>query len=103
MIFKLRDLIDVEELGGTMRLGAWACNLAERSWRARFTRVTKSASAIVIALSSIRSFVRAWRVRAWFLVACHRTESSWKWSSLPVMSIPGFWVASFIRNTNQNR
>ncbi len=27
VIFKLRDLVDVEELGGTMRLGAWDCRL----------------------------------------------------------------------------
>src|SRR5918911_4844170 len=31
VIFKLRDLVDVEELGGTMRLGAWPCRLAEGS------------------------------------------------------------------------
>ncbi|MGI8670416.1 MAG: CTP synthase, partial [Aridibacter sp.] len=31
IIFKLRDLVDVEELGGTMRLGAWECNLKEGS------------------------------------------------------------------------
>lgn len=31
VIFKLRDLVDVEEMGGTMRLGAWPCNLAENS------------------------------------------------------------------------
>jgi CTP synthase len=31
VIFKLRDLVDVEELGGTMRLGAWPCELAEDS------------------------------------------------------------------------
>jgi CTP synthase len=31
VIFKLRDLVDVEELGGTMRLGAWPCLLAEDS------------------------------------------------------------------------
>jgi len=31
IIFKLRDLVDVEELGGTMRLGEWACNLKEGS------------------------------------------------------------------------
>jgi CTP synthase len=31
VIFKLRDLVDVEELGGTMRLGAWACRLKEGS------------------------------------------------------------------------
>ncbi|HEX6649162.1 MAG TPA: CTP synthase [Pyrinomonadaceae bacterium] len=31
VIFKLRDLVDVEELGGTMRLGAWPCRLAHGS------------------------------------------------------------------------
>jgi len=31
IIFKLRDLVDVEELGGTMRLGEWTCDLAEGS------------------------------------------------------------------------
>lgn len=31
VIFKLRDLIDVEEYGGTMRLGACPCHLAEGS------------------------------------------------------------------------
>jgi CTP synthase len=28
VIFKLRDLVGVEEMGGTMRLGAWECRLA---------------------------------------------------------------------------
>jgi len=31
IIFKLRDLVGVEELGGTMRLGAWPCELAQGS------------------------------------------------------------------------
>jgi len=31
VIFKLRDLVGVEELGGTMRLGAWPCRLRENS------------------------------------------------------------------------
>jgi len=31
VIFKLRDLVGVEELGGTMRLGAWPCQLSEGS------------------------------------------------------------------------
>ena len=31
VIFKLRDLVDVEEMGGTMRLGAWECQLAQGS------------------------------------------------------------------------
>ncbi len=29
VIFKLRDLVGVDELGGTMRLGAWDCSLKE--------------------------------------------------------------------------
>jgi CTP synthase len=31
IIFKLRDLVGVDELGGTMRLGNWMCDLAEGS------------------------------------------------------------------------
>lgn len=31
IIFKLRDLVGVDELGGTMRLGEWACDLLEGS------------------------------------------------------------------------
>ena len=31
IIFKLRDLVDIEKLGGTMRLGAWQCELKEGS------------------------------------------------------------------------
>jgi CTP synthase len=31
VIFKLRDLVGVDEYGGTMRLGAWDCELAEGS------------------------------------------------------------------------
>lgn len=31
IIFKLRDLVNVEEYGGTMRLGAWQCQLKEGS------------------------------------------------------------------------
>src|SRR5437870_3660100 len=31
IIFKLRDLVNIEEMGGTMRLGAWPCRLAENS------------------------------------------------------------------------
>src|SRR2546423_4027706 len=31
VIFKLRDLVAVEEMGGTMRLGAWPCELMENS------------------------------------------------------------------------
>ena len=35
IIYKLRELTGVEEMGGTMRLGAWACNLEPGSLAAR--------------------------------------------------------------------
>ena len=55
VIFKLRDLVDVEELGGTMRLGAWPCNSRKIHWRGRFGGARKSANDIVTVTSSIRS------------------------------------------------
>ena len=37
VVFKLRDLVGVEEMGGTMRLGSWPCHLdagsLAESWR----------------------------------------------------------------------
>ncbi len=35
VIFKLRELKGVDELGGTMRLGGWPCKLAENSFAYR--------------------------------------------------------------------
>ena len=32
MIYKLRDLLGVDDLGGTMRLGSYACELAPARW-----------------------------------------------------------------------
>jgi CTP synthase len=41
IIFKLRELTGVEEMGGTMRLGAWPCVLADDSIAARSYEVTQ--------------------------------------------------------------
>lgn len=35
VIYKLRELLGVDEMGGTMRLGAWPCKLQEGSFAAR--------------------------------------------------------------------
>src|SRR5271163_4850839 len=40
IIYKLRELLGVEEMGGTMRLGAWACELQPDSLAARAYGVT---------------------------------------------------------------
>jgi CTP synthase len=41
IIYKLRELLGVEEMGGTMRLGAWTCILQEDSLAARAYGVTE--------------------------------------------------------------
>ena len=38
VIYKLRELRGVEELGGTMRLGAWTCRIEPNTLAARSTR-----------------------------------------------------------------
>ena len=42
VIFKLRELKGVDELGGTMRLGSWACKLAERQLRLQRLRYARN-------------------------------------------------------------
>ena len=53
VIYKLRELKGVDELGGTMRLGAYPCLLAEGSFaRASLRRRARSASATATATNS---------------------------------------------------
>ena len=42
MIYKLRDLLGVDDLGGTMRLGSYACELAPGSLAAAHLRHARS-------------------------------------------------------------
>ncbi|MGB6874880.1 MAG: CTP synthase [Candidatus Acidiferrales bacterium] len=41
VIYKLRELLGVDEMGGTMRLGAWPCKLEEGSFAARAYSTTE--------------------------------------------------------------
>jgi len=41
VIYKLRELLGVDEMGGTMRLGAWPCKLQEGSFAARAYEATE--------------------------------------------------------------
>ena len=53
VIYKLRDLLGVDDLGGTMRLGTYACELKPGSQVARaLRRADRSASGTAIATSS---------------------------------------------------
>ena len=59
VIYKLRDLLGVDDLGGTMRLGRYACELAPGSVAERDLRhVARSTSAIATASSSTASTSR---------------------------------------------
>jgi CTP synthase len=55
IIYKLRELIGVEEMGGTMRLGAWECVMEADSLAAKAYGKTRSASGTGIGMSSIAS------------------------------------------------
>ena len=56
IIYKLRELTGVEEMGGTMRLGAWACVLRAGSLAAKaYGDAPRSASATAIVTSSTAS------------------------------------------------
>ena len=53
VIYKLRDLLGVDELGGTMRLGSYACELRRGRSRSRvYGDDASSTSAIATATSS---------------------------------------------------
>ena len=54
VIYKLRELLGVDEMGGTMRLGAWPCKLEPGSFASQSLRQdSKSANATAIATNSI--------------------------------------------------
>jgi len=58
IIYKLRELLGVEEMGGTMRLGAWTCVLQEDSLPRALMERQRSASGIAIATSLTASTKR---------------------------------------------
>lgn len=122
IIFKLRDLVDVEELGGTMRLGAWPCNLAAGSlarqvydgaeeiserhrhryeFNPEFRETLESAGLIFSGVSPDGKFVEIIElsrdVHPWFLGCQFHPE----YKSKPLSAHPLF--ASFVRAAHENR
>ncbi len=100
VILKLRDLVGVEEMGGTMRLGAYDCVLQEGSLAEQSLRDVAGLGA-----SSPSLRVQP-GVRAAFspTTGCvfrdvRRTESSSRSRRFP--SIPGFWRCSFIPSSSR--
>ena len=122
IIFKLRDLIDVDELGGTMRLGAWPCNLAPDSlvrevyggaadirerhrhryeFNPEFRETLERAGMIFSGVSPDQKFVEIIElpreVHPWFLGCQFHPE----YKSKPLEAHPLF--ASFVRAAYENR
>ncbi|MDQ3174207.1 MAG: CTP synthetase, partial [Acidobacteriota bacterium] len=122
VIFKLRDLIDVEELGGTMRLGAWPCNLAPDSlvrevyggaaeiserhrhryeFNPEFRKTLERSGLVFSGVSPDQKFVEIIElprdVHPWFLGCQFHPE----YKSKPLAAHPLF--ASFVRAAYENR
>ena len=122
VIFKLRDLVDVEELGGTMRLGAWPCRLATGSlareiyggeeeigerhrhryeFNPEFRETLERAGLIISGVSPDGKFVEIAElpreVHPWFLGCQFHPE----YKSKPLQAHPLF--ASFVRAAHANR
>ena len=122
VIFKLRDLVDVEELGGTMRLGAWLCRLAPDSQARRvyggadeiserhrhryefnpeFRATLEREGLVISGESADGKFVEIAElpreVHPWFLGCQFHPE----YKSKPLKAHPLF--ASFVRAAHENR
>ena len=59
VIYKLRDLLGVDDLGGTMRLGSYAAGWSPGRWRSGCTAPTSSTSAIATGTSSTALYEQA--------------------------------------------
>ena len=58
VIYKLRELLGVDEMGGTMRLGAWPCKIEPDSSRLALTAPPKFPSGTATATNSIANTKR---------------------------------------------
>src|SRR3989440_307223 len=122
VIFKLRDLVGVEEMGGTMRLGAWPCRLTENSlarqiytgaeeiserhrhryeFNPEFRETLERAGLVISGESPDKKFVEIVElpreVHPWFLGCQFHPE----YKSKPLQAHPLF--ASFVRAAYENR
>jgi CTP synthase len=121
VIFKLRDLVDVEELGGTMRLGAWPCNLSDGSlaqqvygaeviserhrhryeFNPEFRQTLEAAGLVFSGVSPDRKFVEMIELsrneHPWFLACQFHPE----YKSKPLSAHQMF--SSFVRAAYENR
>ena len=101
VIFKLRELKGIDELGGTMRLGSWPCRLVENSFAYR----AYGSQDIAERHRHRYEFNREYedRLKAMGLRITGETRTAPTSRSARSPTIPGTWAASFIRNSNPSR
>ena len=82
VIYKMRELVGVDQMGGTMRLGKYPCRLdARRATPGRCTAATRSGSATATGTRSTPSTCRSSKRRGWSSAGNRPTVSSSRWSS----------------------
>ena len=101
VIYKLRELLGVDEMGGTMRLGAWPCKLEPDRLRRKLMAQRKFPSGIGTVTNSIASTRR--RSRAQDSGSRDARRMAFMLKSWKRRTIRGSWAASFIRNSNPSR
>ena len=101
VIYKLRDLLGVDDLGGTMRLGSYACRLTPDSLSFRLYGEESSTSGIATGTSSTACTSRRSPTRACASSADRSTASSWR--SWNCRATRGSSPCSSIRSSSRNR
>ena len=100
VIYKLRELRGVEELGGTMRLGAWDCKLDPAPRPSKPTAKPKSANVTAIATNSTASTSSSSPAPDFASPAPRLTELTSRSSKFPIT--PTSWAASSIPNSSRS-
>jgi len=103
IIYKLRELTGVEEMGGTMRLGAWACVLQERLAGRQGLRRTTEISERHRHRYEFNPRVRSVADGRWPAVERAPLPDATYVEIVRTPGHPTSWVASSTPNSNQGR
>ncbi len=104
IIFKLRDLVDVEELGGTMRLGAWDCKITGDTLAAKIYDNAETISERHRHRYEFNPEYRSVLEKEGLVFSGVSPDGKFvEMVELPAETHPYFVAASFTRNISRNR
>jgi CTP synthase len=101
VIYKLRELRGVEDLGGTMRLGAWPCKIEPGTLAYKVYGQTEISERHRHRYEFNREYEEPMVAAGCAFRARLRTVLMWRWSRYP--AIRSSSDANFIRNSNRSR